>query len=34
MLELCPKYQLSDRSGWEIVSQVRTPEESSNFSLF
>lgn len=34
MLELCPKYQLSDRSGWEIVAQVRNPKESSNFALF
>ena len=34
MLELCPKYQLSDRSGWEIVAQVRNPKESSNFTLF
>lgn len=34
MLELCPIYQLSDRSGWEIVAQVRKPEESSNFALF
>lgn len=34
MLELCPKYQLSDRCGWEIVAQVRNPKESSNFALF
>ena len=34
MLEHCPKYQLSDRSGWEIVAQVRNPKESSNFALF
>ena len=34
MLELCHKYQLSDRSGWEIVAQVRNPKESSNFALF
>lgn len=34
MLELCPKYQISDRSGWEIVAQVRNPPESDNLSLF
>ena len=34
MLELCPKYQLSDRSGWEILAQVRHPEETHNLALF
>nr|DAN53396.1 MAG TPA: Mor transcription activator family [Caudoviricetes sp.] len=34
MLELCPKYQLSDRSGWEILAQVRYPEETHNLALF
>ncbi|HHF4380701.1 Mor transcription activator family protein [Haemophilus influenzae] len=34
MLELCPKYQLSDRSGWEILAQVRHPEEPHNLALF
>ncbi|BFU64730.1 Mor transcription activator family protein [Rodentibacter abscessus] len=33
MLELCPKYQISDRRGWEIVAQVRNPERSSNLTL-
>ena len=34
MLELCPKYQISDRSGWEIVARVRSPAESDNLPLF
>ncbi|OOF50285.1 mor transcription activator family protein [Rodentibacter genomosp. 1] len=34
MLELCPKYQISDRKGWEILAKVRHPEAISNLALF